>query len=193
MGLSHISTGIMIRAAMRDESEAGDEIRSYVNDGRLVPGRLVRMMAEDAMEQAGVDDFVLDGYPRTLEQATWLDAFLEERDKSLETVLSLYLPDERIIARLSRRRVHRETGVNYHLDFNPPPPDVPPDMLLQRTDDRAEAIKKRLDVYRESTLPLEEYFRAQGKLVRIDAVGTVEDVHERIRSAIARRVVNDEG
>lgn len=192
LGLAHISTGNIIRAAIKQDTPVGAEARTYVTEGRLVPGHLVRKMAEDAISARNFDDFVLDGYPRTLEQAEWLDEFLNSNGTPLESVLSLYLPDEVIIDRLSRRRIHRQTGVNYHLDFNPPPPDVPEDMILQRSDDLPEAIQRRLDVYREKTQPLETYFREQGKLVRIDAIGEVEEVHNRIKSAISGRLV-DEG
>ncbi len=191
LGLAHISTGNIIRAAIKAKSPEGEEARAYVREGRLVPGKLVRKMAEDAIADNDYDRFVLDGYPRTLEQAEWLDEFLDSNGTPLESVVSLYLPDAIIIERLSRRRIHRETGQNFHLDFNPPPPDIPAKMILQRSDDRPEAIQRRLDVYREKTLPLEEYFRSQGKLVRVDAVGSVDDVHDRIRRVISGDLVND--
>ena len=191
LGLAHISTGNIIRAAIKAKSPEGEEARSYVREGRLVPGKLVRKMAETAISDNAYDRFVLDGYPRTLEQAEWLDEFLDSNGTPLESVVSLYLPDAIIIERLSRRRIHRETGQNFHLDFNPPPPDIPAQMILQRSDDRPEAIQRRLDVYREKTLPLEEYFRKQGKLVRVDAVGSVDDVHDRIRRVISSDLVND--
>ncbi len=191
LGLAHISTGNIIRAAIKQDSPAGAEARAYVREGRLVPGKLVRKMAEDAIADHGYDNFVIDGYPRTTEQANWLEGFLESHGRPLEHVLSLYLPDAIIIERLSRRRIHRETGENFHLDFKPPPADVPADMILQRSDDRPEAIQRRLDVYREQTHPLEDHFRRHGLLVRIDAVGSVEEVHERIKSVITGNLVNE--
>jgi adenylate kinase len=189
--LAHISTGNIIRAAIKEKTDVGVEALEYVSEGRLVPGVLVRKMAEDAIAAQNFADFVLDGYPRTLEQAAWLDEYLDGNDAPLEYVVSLHVPDSTIIERLSRRRVHRETGESYHLDYNPPPPGVPDHLILHRSDDKPEAIQKRLVVYREKTLPLEEYFRAQEKLVEVDAVGSVEEVHQRIRSIIERREVDD--
>lgn len=189
--LAHVSTGNLIRAAIKEKTAVGVEALEYVSEGRLVPGLLVRKMAEDAIAAAGFSNFVLDGYPRTLEQASWLDEFLENNNAPLEWVLSLHVPDSLIIERLSRRRVHAETGEIYHLDYNPPPPDVPEHLLLHRSDDQAQAIQKRLFVYREMTLPLEEYFRRQQKLIEVDAVGSVEEVHGRLRRIIERREVDD--
>jgi adenylate kinase len=190
-GLAHISTGNIIRAAIKERTDFGIEALTYVSDGRLLPGVLVRKMAEDAIAAQGYANFVLDGYPRTLEQAAWLDEFLFSNNAPLEWVLSLHVPDSTIIERLSRRRVHRETGEIYHLDYNPPPADIPDRLILHRSDDKAEAIQKRLVVYREMTLPLEEYFRAQEKLAEVDAVGSVEAVHDRVRCIIERREVDD--
>ncbi len=185
-GLEHISTGILLRRAMREGTPLGKEAMAYVNEGKLVPGHLVRKLAEDAIAEHGYDDFVLDGYPRTIEQAEWLQAFLEEHGRPLQAVLSLQVPDEVIVDRLSKRRVNRETGENYHLDFKPPPPDVDPDLIVQRPDDRPEAILKRLEVYRAETKPVEQFYEQRGLLYRVDGVGEFEEVHRRISEILDR-------
>ena len=183
-GLTHISTGDIIRAAMKAETPVGLEAKRYVMSGALVPDVVVRALAEEAISANGLDEFVLDGYPRTVQQAEWLSSFLKEHDARLEAVISLVVPDERIIDRLSKRRVHRDTGENYHLEFKPPPADLAPEFIVQRPDDRPEAIKQRLDVYRTETQPVEDYYRSRGQLVEVDGVGTIEEVHDRIAAAL---------
>lgn len=184
-GVRHISTGILLRRAIRSESEFGKEVAEYVQNGKLVPGRLVRSLAEDAIEEQGFDNFVLDGYPRTIEQAEWLTEFLERNDRSLTAVISIFVPDDVIVDRLSKRRVNRKTGENYHLDFKPPPPDVDPDLIIQRKDDKPESIRKRLGVYKAETKPVERFYRDRGLLLEIDGVGSFEEVYARIKASIA--------
>lgn len=184
-GLSHTSTGVIIRAAIQAGTEIGREADQYVRDGRLVPDRLVREMAESAIAEENYDRFVLDGYPRTIVQAEWLTEFLEEHEAPLDAVINLDVPTEVIVDRLSKRRVHKETGENYHLDFKPPPRDIDPALIIQRKDDRAEYIIKRLNVYRDETQPVEEYYRKRGTFIEIDGVGEIEEVYARIEDAIA--------
>jgi len=149
-----------------------------------VPGPLVRTLAEDAIRSVGMDRFVLDGYPRTIEQAEWLDEFLREEGTQLDAVLSLELPAEVIIDRLSKRRVNRETGENYHLDFKPPPTDVPEDMIIQRKDDMPDAIKHRLEIYDAETHPVQAWYRQRGMLKEVNGDGPFEEVYERVRALI---------
>jgi len=183
-GLTHISTGVLLRRAIRGGTEVGEQAKAYVESGKLVPGPLVRVLAEDAMTMVGLDRFVLDGYPRTIEQAEWLDSFLIEAGTQLDTVLSLACSDEVIIDRLSKRRVNKETGENYHLDFKPPPSDVCPNVIIQRKDDMPDAIKHRLEIYDEETHPVQDWYRQRGMLKDIDGDGSFEEVYERIRTAI---------
>lgn len=179
-GLRHISTGNLLREAIRSETPIGQKAAHYVRAGQLVPDELVRELAEEAIADAGYDDFVLDGYPRTVQQATWLTDFLRRHAGPLHAVLVFRIPDGVIVDRLSKRRIHKETGENFHLDHKPPPPDVDPDLIIQRRDDRPEAIQRRLEVYREETQPVEAYYRERGQLIEVDAVGDFTDVHQRI-------------
>lgn len=183
-GVTHISTGVLLRRAIRGGTEVGEKARAYVESGRLVPGPLVRVLAEDAMKAVGMDRFVLDGYPRTIEQAEWLDTFLQEAGTQLDTVLSLECPAEVIVDRLSKRRVNKDTGENYHLDFKPPPEDVDPGVIIQRKDDMPEAIKHRLEIYDAETHPVQDWYRQRGMLKEINGDGSFEEVYERIRAAI---------
>jgi adenylate kinase len=179
-GLTHISTGDMLRYAVKSGSALGREAEAYMRDGKLVPSSLIRKLAESAITRAGDDQFILDGYPRTIQQAEWLTAYLRERKASLDAVLSVRVPDETIVKRLSRRRVHRDTGATYHLDFNPPPPDLAAELVIQREDDRPQAIQRRLNVYREETAPVQAYYRDQPFYHEIDGVGDVKEVHRRM-------------
>lgn len=178
--LRHVSTGQLLRDAIRGDTPIGQKAAHYVRAGQLVPDALVRELAEEAIAEAGYDDFVLDGYPRTVQQAIWLTDFLRRHAEPLHAVLSFQIPDAVIVDRLSKRRVHKETGENYHLDHKPPPPDVDPELIIQRRDDRPDAIQRRLEVYREETQPVEAYYRERSQLIEVDAVGDFEDVHRRI-------------
>lgn len=182
--LKQIATGDIIREAMKNETPVGKEAKSYVEKGELVPDSVVRKLAEQAIAERDFDDFVLDGYPRTTQQAEWLTSFLDEHNVPLHAVPSLHVPDEVIVNRLSKRRVHKETGETYHLDHNPPPADVDASMIVQRDDDQPETVRNRLSVYREETQPLEDYYRERGLLVVVNGVGEIEDVHQRIVDAL---------
>ena len=183
-GVRHISTGELLRKAIRSKTSLGRKAQEYVESGRLVPGVLVRALAEDSIKDNGYDRFVLDGYPRTIEQAEWLDAFLQQAGTKLDVVLSLQVPAEVIIDRLSKRRVNKLTGENYHLDFKPPPPDVPANVIIQRKDDMPEAILHRLEIYHEETHPVQAWYRERGMLQEIEGGGSFEDVYESIRTAV---------
>lgn len=183
--LTQIATGNIIRAAMKNDTPVGREAKSYVEEGELVPDEVVRKLAEGAIADEGYDDFILDGYPRTLQQATWLTTFLSEHDAPLQAVLSLEVDDEEIVDRLSKRRVHAETGENYHLDVNPPPADVDEELIIQRPDDQPDTVRNRLSVYRDQTEPLKAYYRERDLLVPIDGTGTPDEVHERIADTLS--------
>lgn len=187
-GLIQIATGDIIRSAIKNETPVGKEAKAYVEAGELVPDEVVRKLAENAISDQGYDDFVLDGYPRTTQQADWLTEFLNENEAPLHAVVSLKVPDDVIVQRLSRRRVHAETGETYHLDHDPPPDDVDSEFIIQRDDDKPETIRKRLSVYREETQPLEQYFEDRGELVTVDGVGDIEEVYDRITGVLDDRV-----
>ena len=182
-GLRHISTGAIIRSAMQAGTPVGEEARSFVEAGELVPDDVVRRLAEDAIAE-GNGGFVLDGYPRTLKQAKWLTQCLEERATPLTAIVNLEVPDEKIVERLSQRRVNKKTGENFHLEAKPPPADVDSALIVQRPDDRPDAIRKRLAVYREQTAPVRAYYERRATYRSIDGTGPFEEVYERIQAAL---------
>jgi len=182
----HISTGAIIREAMKAKTPIGEAARKYMDEGVLVPDHLVQELAKEAITDSELDCFILDGFPRTLPQARWLNAFLKEHGTPLHAIISLVVPDEIIIDRLSKRRVHAETGENYHLDFRPPPKDIDPALIMQRPDDKPEAIRQRLSVYHQQTEPIESYFRDLNLLVEVDGVGTFDEVQHRIEVALEK-------
>ena len=186
-GITQVSTGDILRAAMDQETELGQKAKSYIEAGELVPDALVRQLAEQAIADEGYDDFVLDGYPRTEQQAAWLTEFLTEHDTPLDAVVSLDVPDDELVRRLSRRRVHADTGETYHLDHDPPPEDVDDDLIVQRSDDKPETISNRLSVYRDETAPLASYYEDRGLLVSVDGTGGIEEVFERIVEVLESR------
>lgn len=183
-GLTHVSTGVIVRAAIEAGTKLGSTAREYVQNGRLVPDEIMRELAETAIAEADYDHIVLDGYPRTIVQAEWLTEFLHRHDVPLDTVISLVVPTDVIVNRLSKRRVHKLTGENYHLDFKPPPPDVDPDLIIQRKDDRPEYIRKRLDIYNSETQPVAAYYRQKDLLVEVDGVGAIEEVYARLEDVL---------
>jgi adenylate kinase len=183
-GITQISTGDILREAMAQETELGQKAKSYIDAGELVPDALVRDLAEQAIADEDHDDFMLDGYPRTDQQAEWLTEFLASNETPLDGVLSMKVPDDVLVRRLSRRRVHEETGETYHLDHDPPPEDVDPDRIVQRSDDEPETIQNRLDVYREETAPLATYYEERDLLVPVDGTGGIEEVFGRIEEAL---------
>lgn len=183
LGIHHISTGRILRGAVRQGSDIGRQVSHFLVKGLLVPDDLVRSLAEKAIMDAGLDHFLLDGYPRTIQQAKWLTEFLTDHGCALSAVLYLNLSDSDIIARLSRRRVDPSTGENYHLDHKPPPASII-SQLEQRPDDKPDAIRRRLSVYEEDTAPVARYYRQAGMVHDIDASGAFETVHARIRDVL---------
>jgi adenylate kinase len=183
-GIAQISTGDILREAMSEGTPLGKKAKSYIESGELVPDEVVRKLAEQAIADEDYDDFLLDGYPRTLQQAEWLTEFLEAHEVPLDAVIRLEVPDDVLVRRLSRRRVHEETGETYHLDHDPPPDDVDPDLIVQRSDDEPETVRNRLEVYRDETAPLADYYEKRGLLVSVDGVGDIEEVFQRIEQVL---------
>lgn len=182
--LTHLSTGDMFRAAIKNETPIGLTVKSILAAGELVPDEVTNGVAEEGLEKAGWAQFILDGFPRTIPQAEWLDAALEARNAADYTVISLKVAHSLIVERLSGRRMDKETGEIYHVAYNPPPADLPADRLLHRPDDQAEAIITRLEEYDAMTQPLEAYYKQRGKLVEVDGVGDIQDILERIKAAL---------
>lgn len=183
--LTHLSTGDLFRAAIRDKTPLGRQVTAILERGELVPDEVTNGIVAERLGQLEEGGFVLDGYPRTIPQAEWILAHLAEAGVPLDAVVSLRVPDEDIVGRLSRRRTDAETGAIYHLDFNPPPNDVPDERLLHRPDDQPDAIRHRLEVYAEETEPVEAYLRDHVRYFEVDGTGTLDAVTERIEGVLA--------
>jgi adenylate kinase len=184
LGVPKISTGDIFRANVSGGTPLGLKAKEYMDAGNLVPDEVTNEMVADRLAQDDAKGgFLLDGYPRNTEQAKVLDRVLEAAGSALDQALELVASDDEVVRRLSGRRVSKSTGKVYHLEFDPPA-DPDSDDLYQRTDDQPETIKNRLKVYAEQTAPLVGYYEAQGKLVRIDAIGEVAEVTERALNAI---------
>jgi adenylate kinase len=188
----HVSTGDLLRAAVARGTDLGKAAKRYMDEGRLVPDRLVIDMIEDRIIHSnGHEGFLLDGFPRTKTQAEALNEMLAKRAMSLDHVFNLVVAKPELIRRLSGRRTCRQCGTMYHVEFNPP--KTPGTCtrcggeLFQREDDRPETIASRLDVYDRETLPLCDYYRSRGLLRDIDAVGDAETVLSRILSFLDAR------
>ncbi len=188
--LAFISTGDMLRANVKDETELGRQAKAYMDAGELVADELIVAMAAERLQEADAQDgFVLDGFPRTLEQAAALERQLAELGRRVTAALLIDVPDEEVIRRLSGRRVCVKAGHNYHIEFDPPKREGVCDQdgsrLIQRDDDQPEVIENRLKVYHEQTEPLVSHYDGQGLMRRIDGTRSATDVHDHIRAVIA--------
>lgn len=183
-GLVHISTGDMLRSAVREGTELGKKADEFMKAGALVPDEVVIGMVLERIQKPDCKDgFMLDGFPRTRPQAEALDNALTAKDMSLDAVILIQVPDALIVDRITGRRQDPETGKIYHIEFDPPPPEIA-DRVTQRSDDTEEACNKRLEKYHSETAPVIPFYDAKDLLLRIDGVGTPDEVTERISTAL---------
>ncbi|RQG97047.1 adenylate kinase [Natrarchaeobius chitinivorans] len=179
--VEHVTTGDALRANKEmDISEMDTEYdtpREYMDQGELVPDEVVNAIVDEALSQAG--GFVLDGYPRNLEQAEELEGMTD-----LDVVLYLDVGEEELVHRLTGRRMDPETGDIYHLEYNPPEDPEVEARLEQRDDDTEETVRERLRVYRENTEPVIDHYDENGVLERVDGEQPPEEVWEDVRATI---------
>lgn len=193
-GIPQISTGDMLRAAVKAESELGLKAKSIMASGGLVSDDLIIALVKERIQQPDcANGFLLDGFPRTIPQA---EALLAE-NIAIDHVLEIFVEDEEIISRLSGRRVHEASGRIYHVQHNPPKreglDDITGEPLIQRADDKEETVKNRLGVYHDQTEPLVAFYKnllkEQGdkapKFSRIDGVGELSEVQARLEQALS--------
>ncbi|MBV8735510.1 MAG: adenylate kinase [Solirubrobacterales bacterium] len=195
--LPFISTGDMLRNNVKDNTELGLEARKFMDAGDLVPDELIlAMVGERLKEPDSEDGFILDGFPRTYEQALALDQLLSERGRRITAAILVDVPDEAVVRRLSGRRVCVKAGHNYHVDFDPPKHDAVCDQdgsrLIQRDDDKPDVVRNRLMVYHSQTEPLISYYDEQGVMRRIDGTRSPDEVHDHIRAVIATLRLEDD-
>ena len=188
----HISTGDMLRAAVKEGTELGNLAKSYMDKGELVPDNVVIGIIREAIKSSdSINGYLLDGFPRTIPQAEALDQMLNSESLKVDKVVSIEVPDGEIISRISGRRVCEKCGAMYHKVFDPPKNSDICDKcggnLYQRDDDREDVIRKRLEVYRGQTLPLKAYYRNANILREIDGLGTIDGVRSRISDSLDQK------
>jgi len=182
----HVATGDLLRFVVEWETDIGQRAKSYMDDGELVPDEIVLELLRTRLSRGDANEgFVLDGFPRNVAQADALEENLQEIGHKLDAVVSLEVPDDLIVQRLSSRWSCPTCGRT----FNRPPDaggNCPVDgmKLFQRSDDRPEVIRKRLNVFHAQTAPLIAYYEQRGMLVHVDGVGTLDEVEERIAKAM---------
>jgi adenylate kinase len=188
-GVPKISTGDIFRANVSGGTDLGRMAKKFMDAGDLVPDEVTNAMVRDRLAQRDAKEgFLLDGFPRNVQQAGELDGILEEIGSSLSVVLDLDVDHDEVVRRLSGRRTCKKCGHVWHVEFDPPQvPDVCDKcggQLYHRDDDFPETVRHRLEVYSSQTAPLIEFYGGRGQLVAIDALGTVEDVTERAIEAL---------
>ncbi len=186
--LPHISTGDILRENISNNTSLGLKAKSYMSRGELVPDELLITIVKDRLSRKDCSEgFMLDGYPRTIPQADALQMILTESGKKLDAVLNISVGDEELVKRLSGRRMCK-CGASYHISFNPPKKDGVCDAcnekLYQRDDDKAEAVRNRLFVYKKQTQPLIDYYDKKGILRTIDGGKDIPRIFEDVKAVL---------
>ncbi|MCD8361364.1 MAG: adenylate kinase [Lachnospiraceae bacterium] len=180
-GIPHISTGDIFRANIKNGTELGNKVKTYMDQGLLVPDELVCDLVVDRVHQEDCrEGYILDGFPRTIPQAESLDSALKAAGESVDYAIDVNVPDENIVKRMGGRRACVGCGATYHLVYAPTKKegicDVCGGELILRDDDKPETVQKRLDVYHEQTQPLIDYYDKKGILRTVDGSMSMEDV-----------------
>lgn len=183
--VAHISTGDMFRAAMANQTEMGVLAKSYIDKGELVPDEVTNGIVKERLSQDDIKEtgFLLDGYPRTIEQAHALDETLAELGIELEGVINIEVNPDCLLERLSGRIIHRQTGETFHKVFNPPV-DYKEEDYYQREDDKPETVKRRLDVNIAQGEPIIAHYRAKGLVHDIEGNQDINDVFKDIEKVL---------
>jgi adenylate kinase len=190
LSIPHISTGDLFRANISKQTDLGKLAKSYMDAGNLVPDEVTIAMAKDRMEQSdAVNGFLLDGFPRNVSQAEALDEMLKAESMKLDAVLDLEVPEDEVVKRIAGRRICRNDSAHvFHVTYQAPKTEGVCDTcggeLYQRDDDSEETVRKRLEVYHTQTEPIIDYYKAQGLVVTISALGKVEDVTGKAMAAL---------
>ena len=187
--IPQISTGDILRAAVKDGTAMGLKAKEYMNAGGLVPDEVVVGIVRERLQEDDCNNgFILDGFPRTVAQADELQASLQAMGKELDRVISLAVDAEALVERLTGRRTCKECGRGYHVKFDPSREadvcDACGGALIQRDDDQEETIRKRLQVYADQTSPLISYYRETGVLLELDGMQPISQVQEKMLSLL---------
>ena len=186
--IPQVSTGDILRAAVREGTELGIEAKGFMDSGELVPDRVViGIIAERLREEDAAEGFILDGFPRTIPQAEALQEILDDLGRNIDHVISIEVDDEELVTRLTGRRMCKGCGESFHVVFNPSDKEGVCDRcsgeLYQRDDDKEQTIRQRLAVYSDQTQPLVAFYEKQGRLRRIDGTGSIEEIFSRVVDA----------
>jgi len=183
--VAHISTGDMFRAAIANQTEMGVLAKSYIDKGELVPDQVTNGIVKERLSQDDIKQtgFLLDGYPRTIEQANALDKTLAKLDLALDGVINIEVDPNSLLERLSGRIIHRETGETFHKVFNPPA-DYKEEDYYQREDDKPETVKRRLDVNIAQGQPIIDHYRSKGLVHDIQGNQDINDVFSAIEKVL---------
>lgn len=179
--IPHISTGDMFRLAIKNGTELGNEAKSYMDRGELVPDEVTVGIVKERLSQSDArEGFLLDGFPRTVEQAEALNRIMDELDTKIDRTINVEVPEEELMNRLTGRRICEVCGTTYHLVFNPPKEEGVCDLdggkLYQREDDNPETVANRLEVNIKQTAPLLDFYEDQGVLVNVDGARDIDEV-----------------
>ncbi|MBI1922038.1 MAG: adenylate kinase [Geobacter sp.] len=186
--IPQISTGDILRAAVKEQTPMGVKAKTFMDNGALVPDEVVIGIVEERLAKADcLKGFILDGFPRTVRQADALKKTLASLGRKIDYVLSIEVPRSDLLQRLTGRRTCRACGRGYHIVYDVPPQDSKCECggeLYQRDDDLEETIRRRLDVYEAQTAPLIDYYGSESLLRTVDGVGTFDDIQSRISSEL---------
>jgi len=191
LSVPFISSGDALREEINKKSAIGEKVDSFIKKGALVPDYVIEEFIAAVLNKYDISrGFILDGFPRTVHQADFLNNYLRDINAKLDAVIYISLPEEEIIKRISGRRVCKQCGAVYNIYFNPPKHDMKCDRcggeLVQRPDDKEEVVEHRIKVYKQETKPLIDYYNNHHLLYEVQGQGMLQDVTERIR-----RVLND--
>lgn len=186
LGIPKIATGDMLREAVRQGTELGQQARRIMDAGQLVSDDIVLGLVRERLAGDAAEGAIFDGYPRNVAQARALDGLLGELGRGIGAVVYIDVDDDAIVQRMTGRRTDPETGVVYHQEHNPPPAEIAP-RCVQRADDREETVRHRLEVYRESTAPLVDHYRERGVPVHtVDGDRAIPRVQAEILGLLGR-------
>ncbi|HEM4212599.1 TPA: adenylate kinase [Streptococcus suis] len=186
--VAHISTGDMFRAAMANQTEMGILAKSYIDKGDLVPDEVTNGIVKERLVQDDIKEkgFLLDGYPRTIEQAHALDGNLADLGIELQGVINIEIDPSKLVERLSGRIIHKETGETFHKVFNPPVGDYKEEDFYQREDDKPESVKRRLEVNIAQGQPIIDHYRAKGLVHDIEGDQDIDLVFQAIDTVLSK-------
>ena len=188
-GVVQLSTGDMLRAAVKSGTKIGRKAKAVMEAGELVSDEIVAGIVRARIQQTDcAKGFMLDGFPRTQVQAELLDQILAALGVGIDRVIEFQVDNETVVQRISGRRIHQSSGRTYHVEFNPPKQegrdDVTGEPLVQREDDNADTVRNRLNAYHEQTASLVSYYSNKGNLVSIDGMQSPEEVYTSLRNTL---------